>query len=326
VKGALFVCWAVAVAGCGTAPPKLANEVRPIDEDQLALLPAGAEAVVDLDLAELRDWAPARRLWALLPDRERAQVAAMGIDPVTDLDGLVLSLGQVEGELSSTMLLRGEIDLEKMAHALGDAPAAAEYHGAALREAGARAVARLSPRLVVLGTRTAVRQVIDLSHGEGESVRRADRQLVAAFARAPSAKTGRPALIAALAPSEEARAKLFSDGLPGRSCEWFTFVLAVGDGFDFEIIGHTHGEAEAQTLVASGRQALERFRARPSVRILGLQPFLQSIVVAARGEEARLVYRLPSRRVEQLFARLESMATTPPLPPSPPPAAGGAGR
>jgi hypothetical protein len=280
-------------------------EVRPIDEDQLAILPSGADAVLDVDMEQLRTWAPAHRFFSLIPADARANLEKMSINPWMDLDGIVLTISGVgTPQQTTTMLLRGDLEADKIAMGapLGD------YRQLKLWETPERAIAKLSPRMIAMGTPAEVRKVIDLVRGQGESVRSADKDLVAAFARAPSAKSGRPAVIGAAVPSEPMRQQLKADQLPGSEYEYLTFVLAVGDGFDFEIIGKTRALNEAASLTASARASLDQLRARPAVRLLGLLPYLQDIAIVQRQEEVRMVYRLAERSVDRMLARLEQLA------------------
>jgi len=298
---------ALVLIGCASGPATRGPEVRPIDEDMLQLLPSGADAVVDVDMEQVRTWPAARRFFGLLPADTREQLTKMGVNPWLDLDGMVLSLsGLGSGEPTPTLLLRGDLDSDKMAAALGAQPT--EYRRAQIGEAGTRALVRLSPRIVAYGTPADVRRVIDLVRGEGQSVRAADRELVQAFARAPSAKSGRPAVIAALVPTDAMRDRLRSDELPGADYQWLTFVLAVGDGFDFEIIGKTKSANEAGGLAAGAKASLSQLRARPAVRLLGLQPYLEDVVVVDRDDEVRLVYRLAESRVDRMLGDLEALA------------------
>jgi hypothetical protein len=290
--------------GCATGPGVYASTVRPVDEDQLALLPAGADAVIDVDMEQLRTWAPARRFFSLLPKEGRDKLTQMGVDPWLDLDGIVMSLSALgSGQPQITMLLRGDLDADKVAGGLTPSL----YGNMKVWENEERAVGKLSPRMLVLGSPVDVRRVIDLVRGQGLSLRAAQRDLVAAFSRAPSARSGRPAVIAAAAPSPLAREKLKDEQLPGAEYDWFTFVLAVGDGFDFEVIGKTPTENQARSLAAGARASLDQFRARPLVTLLGIGPYLSDIVIVDRGDEVRMVYRLAGRRVDHMLARLEQV-------------------
>lgn len=301
---------ALGFLGCGSGPRPIIDTVRPVDEDLLKLVPSGADLILDFDMEQLRRWAPAARLWALLPAESRARLDGHGIDPFADLDGAILSMsGLGGGEPSSLLLLRGTVDVEKFARGLGDAVESAEYRGARIREAGERAIARLTPSLVVHGSRADVRRVIDLLRGDGVSLRnsRGDRALLEAFARAPSAIDGRPALIGGLVPTEILRERIKTDRLPGSEYQWLTVVMAVGDGFDFEIIGKTKSEVEAAQLAASAKRSFEEWRARPMVALFGLRPYFDEVVVKEKGDEVRLVWRVPARRLDQALARIEQI-------------------
>jgi hypothetical protein len=288
----------VLMIACASGPGTRPSEVRPIDEDQLALLPAGADAVVDVDMEQLRTWPPARRFFALLPQD------TMGIDPWLDLDGIVVSLsGLGSGQPTATVLLRGDLDATKVAAGLTPG----EYRQMKLWEGADRAVAKLSPRMLAMGPPVEVRKVVDLIRDQGLSLRSADLALVTAFARAPTAKSGRPAVIAALVPSLTLRDRLKADQLPGAEYEWLSFVLAVGDGFDFEVIGKTRTPTEAASFAAAARASLDQLRARPLVSLLGIVQYLTDIVIVDRGDEVRMVYRLTGRRVDHMLARLEQV-------------------
>jgi hypothetical protein len=298
------VCAGSFVAACASSSSSRLPEVRPIDEDQLALLPAGADAVVDIDMEQLRTWAPAHRFFSLLPGDARKELADRGIDPWLDLDGMVMSLSNLgTGQPSVTLLLRGDLDAAKLAAGLD----VSDYREMKLWEKADRAVAKLSPRMMALGSPVDVRRVVDLVRDQGESLRKADQSLLTAFARAPSARSGRPAVIAALAPSLALKDRLKTDQLPGGEYEWLTFVLAVGDGFDFEIIGKTKNPTQAASLAAEAKSSLDQLRARPLVSLLGITRYLTDIVIVDRGDEVRMVYRLAGRSVDHMLARLEQV-------------------
>ena len=86
-------------AGCGTASQSLATPTRatdrPVGEDMLALLPAGADAVVDIDVAQLDGWPTARRLLGLLPAEGRARLERLGDDPLAQVSGVGVAFYKV---------------------------------------------------------------------------------------------------------------------------------------------------------------------------------------------------------------------------------------
>jgi len=303
--------WALALftVGCG-AGPKATRFARPIDEDLVGLLPSGADLVVDVDATQLRTWEPLSRVMAVLPDEALAHLHRLGIESLADVDQVVLAAGRLGLEAATTtVLVRGDLDLEKAAHGIGEAPLEVEYRGAVLREVGDDALARLLPRLFAFGTRADVRRVVDLLRGQGESVRTAegDRALMTAFGRCLTAKSGRPAILAAAILTGPLRDRLKQEALPGVEVEWLALSFAVGDGFDVGVVLGTRGEAEARALWASAKRGLADLKQQRTVRLLGLRPFLDPIIIAGRDDEVHVAYRLSGARVEQAVRRFESL-------------------
>jgi len=307
--------WALAlllVAGCGPSMKGADAPVRPPDEDPIALLPSGADLIADLDVEQLRRWPATRRLMRLLPPMQQERLSKLGFDPLADVDNLYATVsGLGSAKPTSVLVLKGELDLDKLRAALGPPSevAAAEYREVAIAEGPDGAMARIAPKLVVLGSRADVRRVIDLSRGEGECVRVAagDRLVARAFARAPTAKQGRPALMLGLVPPAALRDQLKREGLPGTEIEWLALSLAVGDGFDVGGMAGLAGPAEAESLAQSARAQLSEFAGRLAVRALGLKPFLDPIVLKTRENEVHYAYRLAAPTVEQMLSRLEAV-------------------
>jgi hypothetical protein len=297
---------AVAVAGCAATTPPPA-EVRPVGEDPLALLPAGADLLVDVDVRQLRRWQPARRLLALLPEEARMRLSRLGADPLASVDGLLIAVAQAgSAQARATVIVEGdELDLEHARLALGADAADVDYHGVNVSERGDDALAPIGKRRAVLGSRADVRRVIDLLRGEGESVR-ADHTLCDAFARAPTAKSGRPAVMAALVPSPELRKRLRDDAWPGSTLEWAALSFAVGPGFDVGALVAMPDERAAERLADDARVGLEELRGRMLMKALGIAPYLQNIVVKTRASEVHFAYWLGAAPVDELLGRLES--------------------
>jgi hypothetical protein len=299
-------------AGCLHLPEaaKAAHGTRPVGEDLFALLPDGADLVLDFDVEQLRYWPPARRILDLLPPAASARLAGLGFDPIDDIDALAVAVRDLGAESQSACLVvRGKLELARLVAAVaGPDGQATPYHGSPLAEGGDRAVARLAPKVFAFGARADVRRMIDLAHGEGESVRRRDRDLMEAFSHAPTAKIGRPALMAALVPTERLRERLREADLPGGSLTWIALSFAVGDGFDVGVIAGTGSDFKAREVVEEGLRAVERFRGKKGVIILGLAPLLDPIVLVARGVEVHLAYRVPAPLLARGLERLEALA------------------
>jgi hypothetical protein len=299
------------MTACAT-PAATAVGTRPLEEDPVALLPGGADLLLDVDVTQLRSWAPARRFLALLPAETQQRIARLGFDPLDDVEQLWAAVAQIATpEVHATLIVRGTIDAARARAALGPPGQVTDtdWHGTQISEGPDGAFAPLTPKLFVLGAPADVRRAVDLRGGEGESLRSSsgDRMLRASFQRAPTAKVGRPAVMASLVPPPALREQLKRERLPGAQFEWVALSLAVGDGFDVGGVAMLRGPVEAQQLVGETKTQLAQFAASPTVRLLGVRPFLDPIAMVARDAEVHFAYRLTAPPVEQLLARLESM-------------------
>jgi hypothetical protein len=313
VKRSLFcVLWGA--LGCG-ATTRAPATPRPLGEDLLALVPAGAEVVLDVDVEQLRVWDPARRLFLLLPDAARARLVKLGGDPLKDVDAVVVGIAQAgASDSAATTLIRGDLDLGAARGALG-LDEEQEYHGKRLFESAGEsggALAQLGPRLYSFGSRVDVRRAVDLALGDGESLRtaRTDQAAREALARAPTAKVGRPALVAAFVGTDPLKARITAAGLPAEDFRWLALSLAVGDGLDVGAVASLPGPAEAGDLIQRARRELALLAGRPLVRLTGLTWLIDPVVLVAREGEVHLAYRLAEERVDRLIARLESLSAT----------------
>ena len=298
------------VAGCGTASQAVVTPARPVGEDLIALLPSGADLLVDVDLEQFRGWAPARRFVDLLPEDARARFQRLGFDPLADADALVTAVaGLGTPEPQTTTLVRGDVDVKAARASLGEPVSEADYHGTTIVEGPAGALARITPRVVAFGAPIDVRRVVDVAHSDSVSLRAspADRALLDAYARAPTARLGRPAVIAAALPTPILRERLRAEHLPGAELEWLAMSLAVGDGFDVVMVFGARGVPEAKALAGSMRESLQKFMGTTAVRLLGLRQFLEPIVIKPRESEVRLAARMSEGIVSQMLERLESV-------------------
>jgi hypothetical protein len=305
----------IALAACGTG--RTAERARPIGEDPLALLPSGTDALVDIDVAQLRDWAPARRLLDLLPPAARADLAALGFDPLDDVDTLYIALDRLgTPEQTSTLLLETQLPVDKLRRALGPSPTVTDWRGVAIHETapggpdGDRALARITPKYVCMGSRANVRRVLDLARGEGTSLRE-DKRLMHAYGRAPTAKTGRAAIIAGVAFDDPLRERLRKEDLPLAEAEELSLAFAVGDGFDLGAIAFFRGPAEAGDALKEGKRRLDAAMRSTAVRLLQLRQLLEPIILVQREYKVHLAYRLAGKPLDRMLARLESLHPAP---------------
>jgi hypothetical protein len=301
------------LAACGTG--RSAERARPIGEDPLALLPSGTDALVDIDVSQLRDWSPARRLLDLLPPSARADLAALGFDPLDDVDALWIALDRLgTPEQTATMLLETQLPVDKLRRALGPSPTTVDWRGVPIFEGeGDRAIARITPKYVCIGSRANVRRVLDLARGEGSSLRD-DKRLMHAYGRAPTAKSGRAAIIAGVAFDDALRERLRKEDLPLAEAEELSLAFAVGDGFDLGAIAFFRGPAEAGDALKEGKRRLDAAMRSTAVRLLQLRPILEPIIFVQREYKVHLAYRLAGKPLDRMLTRVESLQ--PPQPPT----------
>jgi hypothetical protein len=293
---------ALALTACGGAT---IPQTRPVGEDPIALLPSGADAIFDVDVEQLRDWPETRRVLGFLPEEQRT----FHLSAMEDVDALWAALYHVGSkEMTGTIVLRGRIDLEKIKTFFGATVQESDWHGVVVAEANGMAAAKLTGSLMAVGGPVEVRRAVDLSRGEGESVRARDKDLMSALSRAPTAKIGRPAVMAGTRPPDALRQEMRKADLPGSELIWIAVSLAVGDGFDIGVIAGAPSIKEAFDLAESGRNRVRDFASKGAVRALGLKPFLDPIILKARDLELHVAYRLPGYRVAQMFDRLESLS------------------
>ncbi len=312
---------------------------RPAAERLLSLLPAGQEAVFDVDVGGLRQLPQARELLADLPESTLRLLTVFTEAPLRDLDALAVGVsGLGTPGVNVTFIARGRLGEDHLKEALAQAEASAadphadplgevresEYHGARVFERiarvaekpgvslGGRAAAMLVPGVAALGSREAVRQAIDNLHGDSLGAE-GQADLMAALSRAPRAKEGRPAVLMALIPPTPLRDRLREADLAelGSDARYLAASLAVGDGVD---LGGQAGYAEfgiAQSVARHLKERVEALGRRPALSLLGLSAMVEPFIfVAARGgpnkdqPEVHFAYRLADENLVKLIQRI----------------------
>ena len=298
-----------AVGCAGSVRPGPPPEA-PIGDDVVALLPSGADAVVDIDVAQLNGWPTASHILGLLPAAGKAHLARLGVDPLADVSALAIGLYRAGApDAETTMVARGTLDWARL-RANVDGGVESEYHGAALVDGATEAVARVTPSVFAFGSRAAVRRVVDVAQHQDDGLRDAtlDKPLRTALGHAPTAKLGRPAIMAALVPTPALRERLRKeDWASAADLDWIALSFAVGDGFDVGLVAGAHGPVEAASLAQAMKARAKALTTQATVRLLGLVPFVKPFIVVAKDNEVHVAYRLGEARVDQLVARLEQM-------------------
>ncbi len=317
VLGGLVPFW----LGTGCGPRALYADLAHhniSDEDLLALLPQGQEAVLDVDLAAMRAWPPLPTIISLLPADYQRRLRDVAAEPLVDLDAVCVGLrGLGTKDLDATLLLRGRPLGRKLWQQMQGQPGSREvtYHGMPLVEAEDRALAQLSPQTLVLGSRVQVRQTIDIFRGVDHGARK-QPALMSALAMAPSGKQGRPPLLLALLPSAELRQRAHDAGMLRilEEAQAVAVAIAVGDGFDVGIVASYPDLASSATALSLVKSQAAELSTRSLTKILGLERFLSPLIAVAVPQskkrptpELHLAYRLPGEDLNELFRRIEQL-------------------
>lgn len=310
------------------------------DADLVALLPRGLDAVLDVDVSGpsgLRQLASLDEILGFLPSGAMASLEQLCDHPTLQLEAVAVGisgLGSPTPEVA--IIVRGDLIKERIFAAVqrrsGQA-ASVEYHGVPVIEAApsptdsdptatarmpafdpahSAAAAMLTPKTVVFGSRLSTRQVVDIFRGEEEGAR-SQTDLMAALARAPRARTGRPAMLVAALMPPPMRDQLRNLSLPelADNADFFSAALAVGDGLDLGVVVGYRSLAAANDAVRSLQQRTGELRRRPALVFIGLANFLEPLQLVAAPKNARrnqpelhVAYRLPGEELAQLLTRV----------------------
>jgi hypothetical protein len=316
-------------AGCASAPTLRAELDRQSrgDRDLLALLPPDLDAALDLDVAGLQKLEGADALLELFkpdPIRPGSEPGALPLlqtlvdEPLRELEALCAGVSGIDLDQPEIVVVaRGPLQRARVREGVRRSGEVreVEYHGIQVIETPERAAALLTSRTAAVGSRLAVRRVIDIFRSVDEGARQ-QPALQAALSRAPRARTGRPALLfgSLLPAAMRKRAARTGLGEPLTGATFLSGALAVGDGMDLGVVlGYTRLD-EAQRAAGWLRDQAAALAQRPALRFLGaarlIEP-LQVLAAAAGGPrkvpEVHLAYRLPGDELQALLKRIDAL-------------------
>jgi hypothetical protein len=295
--------------GCATgeippAPaeaPALAPRVAASDDDLLGAIPAGAETIIEIDVAQLRA-SPWSRALLAIPDDERAtRTATQGFDEVSDVDRAVLAVSEGAAGPTTLMVAQGRFDPARLAAALGTAWSRGAWRGSRLWERADRGLALLTPRTLISGDATAVRAAIDCAWALAPDVRRTG---VAELERELRAPGGRSALIAAAEVTESMRKRVAAQVDLPLGLERAGGRLDLGTALDLELLGLLATPRQATETAHNLTATVRDLRARRALAIFGLTQFLSGVTVAAQDKRVRVHLTLPEEKREDLAAKI----------------------
>ena len=304
------------------------------DEDLVALLPGGLDAVLDVDVAGLRQLDSAQVLLGYLPKDWQAHLETLIDQPLRNLDALAVGLRSMgTKEYDVIVVVRGPLGRERVERGVralrpGAEIRQVEYHGVPLietiddQEPGGAvpsgiAAALVSTRTVVLASRFAVRQSIDIYRGADDGARQ-QGDLMAALRKAPRAKVGRPAVLLATLMTPPVRERLRTSGLPelGADAEYIAAALAVGDGIDLGVVAAYADLTVAKDVASRLLDRVQALRQRPALSFLGIERYIEALAAVAvapspakgrRSPELHLAYRLSNVELKTLLNRITKL-------------------
>jgi hypothetical protein len=304
--------WLVAVAtACAPAlNPAVpsAGEIRaaPEDDDLLAVVPAEAELVLLVDLAQLRHSPWTRDLLAQ-GAAARAPARTRGFDEAADVDRLVLArLSGGGGEETSLSVAQGRFDRQRVfaAFRAGRAGTSADtFRGCPLVSNGPEAMAFLTARTLISGALPAVRGSIDAAFGRARDVR--GERWLRDTRPSPSASS---AVELALRVTDPMRERIHDQLEPAEALERLGGRLELGARLDLTLVGVAADASRARALAVQLEQAITALRGRSSVTALGLGQVLAGVRIAVRGANVAAELHLTEAQRDDIAARLSSAA------------------
>jgi hypothetical protein len=277
--GRRVVLLAAALAACGSKnrPGPKPIEVparKPTAGDRiLRHAPAGADAILEIDLARLRK------------------------NPVV---GPLVVAVTAAGEVGGDLIAIGDAVLVA-SYRIGQTDAGQLVFVAGSRAGELRGAHRIDAGLVAFGPPALLRQVDAVGAGQGASLV-ADRPLLRARALAmPAAAQGASLRIAADLPFDARLAlakRLEVEVVP----EWISVWFDVADDLAGVALLGGGADADPQDLVKAVSRLRDRMVAADSVKRVGLDALIQNVRVQIAGPDARVVLVVGPRRLARLVA------------------------
>jgi len=271
---------AVLLAACGSksasgAPRPVEVPARRVTAGDAILrhAPAGADAVLELDLARLR------------------------VNPTV---GPLVKAVTAAGEVGGDLIAIGEV-VVIASYRIGQTDAGQLVFVAGPRVNELRGAHRISDRLVAFGPPALLREVDALGAAPGPSLA-TDRSLLRTRALAmPERADGAALRIAADLPFDARLAlakRLEVDVVP----EWISVWFDVADDMAGIALLGGGADADVKDLVNGVARLRDRLAAAASVRRVGLDALVDDVAVTVEGQDARVVLVVGPRRLARLVA------------------------
>ncbi len=263
--------------------------------DLLRVVPAAAEILVVVDVAQLRasPWTSDVLGSAAAKDQD-ARVALRGFDELRDVDQLIMAGLPSSAEMGESLLvMRGRINVERaLAAARKRWPSAktSSFRGQPIVSNGEEAVGFAGGDTFVSGPLTLVRAAIDCAAGKAADVRSTDwvgeaRETLAGITRGRRGAPGRaaPAVELAVLVTPEIRERMSREWGEGADLRLIAARLDLRASMDVALAGRTATRQQAADMAARLTDQVRQLRSRRSLEALGLNLILERLRFSARG-------------------------------------------
>ena len=281
----------------------------PDDSDLWNLAPASADVLAEVDLAALRasPWSHSLTESGLSGQREEGR-RLFGYDIFGESERLLAVMTEAGGVPRTLTIVRGTFDPARVGAAFIAATpgaTAGRWRESPIWEGqganGAQAVALVTPRTLVQGEANQVRGAIDAAWGIVPDARTVP---LGTLRRSLDADQQGPAAFVALNVTDgmRARAAGIVELPPGLALCAARVDLA--DDLSLNVVGVLDNAQDAAAAMIAGNVAVRQYAQNPMVRMLGLGPVLQAVVLTAEGTRVHGHLRIPAERREGLADKL----------------------
>ena len=281
----------------------------PDDSDLWNLAPASADVLAEVDLAALRasPWSHSLTESGLSGQREAGR-RLFGYDIFSESERLLAVMTEAGGVPRTLTIVRGTFDPARVGAAfIAATPGATEgrWRESPLWEgqgaSSGQAVALVTPRTLVQGESNQVRAAIDAAWGMVPDARTVP---LGTLRRSLDADHPGSAAFIALNVTDgmRARAAGIVELPPGLAICAARVDLA--DDLNLDVTGVMDNAQDAAAAMVAGTVAVRQYAQNPMVRMLGLGPILQAVVLTAEGTRVHGHLRIPAERREGLSDKL----------------------
>jgi hypothetical protein len=307
------VALGVSIVGAGScaetevSPAAAVNSPRTAadDGDLWNLVPAGADALADVDLAALRAsrWSSALVTGGFAADREQSR-RAFGFDLFSEGDRVLIVSSETGAAPWRLTVVRGRFDGEHVgAAALASLPGAVagRWRDSPIWEGNGRAVALVTPRTLAEGDSDSVRRAIDSAWG---IVPDSATGPLGELRRAANADRSTPAVFVALTVTDAMRTRAGEVMEVPAGLRTGSLRLDLADDLNVDLTAILTDADAARSAAASLGVEVRDFAQQRMLRLLGLAPILEGLSFVAEGARVHGHLRVDAGRREALADKL----------------------